>query len=394
MSANIHKIIPRLLTDSVRELEKYFPVIYIGGPRQSGKTTLLQYLFPDLPYASLENPSTRLLAQDDPERFLASFQKGAVLDEVQRVPDLFSYLQGFVDNNPSLRFILSGSQNFLMMEKITQSLAGRVGILTLLPFGWEEVPEGIRSTLTAERWAWQGGYPVIYNRGTPPRLVFPNYMETYLQRDVRQLQNVGDLNQFNRFMRLCAGRAGQILNMSLLAKDADISVNTVKAWLSVLEASYVLFFLHPYHKNFNKRLIKTPKLYFFDSGLLCHLLGITEMEQLDNHYYYGNIMENMLLSDLYKRRSHRGKRPQFWFWRDSNENEVDLLIEEGSGLKSVEFKAAKTFNTRHFSGLAWWQKTTGYSARDSCVIYLGEQEFLTAHGKLIPWKKAMTQDME
>ncbi|TAK34822.1 MAG: ATP-binding protein [Saprospiraceae bacterium] len=382
-------MIPRLLSQSVRELEKFFPVIYIGGPRQSGKTTLLKHLYGELPYASLENPDTVLLAEHDPRRFLESFPKGAVLDEAQRVPHLFSYLQGMVDANKDLRFILSGSQNFLLMENITQSLAGRVGILTLLPFGLEELPEEISAPLSPEQWAWQGGYPVLYDRGTPPGLVFGNYLETYLQRDVRLLQNVGDLNSFNRFLRLCAGRAGQLLNISALAKDADISVNTAKAWLSVLEASWVVFFLKPYHGNFNKRLIKSPKMYFFDTGLLSYLLGIAAVEQLDTHYLYGNILENMLLAELYKKRSHRGANPPFWFLRDSNGNEVDLLIKEGDVLKAVELKAAKTFNTRHFSALAIWQKAAGISVDNSYVIYLGQQEFQTEHGKLLPWRKAL-----
>lgn len=387
---NYIKMIPRLLADSVRELIKYFPVVYVGGPRQSGKTTLLRHLFPDLPYASLENPDTQLFAIQDPRRFLESFPDGAILDEAQRTPLLFSYLQGIVDANKNLHFILSGSQNFLLMEKITQSLAGRVGILTLLPFSLEELPVDISSDLSPEKWAWQGGFPMLYDRGTPPHLAFPNYLETYLQRDVRLLQNVGDLNQFNRFVRLCAGRAGQLLNLSTLAKDADISVNTVKSWLSVLEASYLIFFLQPYHENFNKRLIKTPKLYFTDTGLLCNLLGINSEEQLGTHYFYGNILENMLLVELYKMRTHRGNRPQFWFWRDSNGNEIDLLIEEGGELNAVEFKSSKTFNTRHFSGLSWWQKTTGFAADNSTVLYLGDQEFVTEYGRLLPWRKALS----
>ncbi|MEK7256454.1 MAG: ATP-binding protein [Bacteroidota bacterium] len=385
-------MIPRLLTASIQDLRKYFPIVYLGGPRQSGKTTLLRNLYPDLPYASLENPDTRLFAEQDPRRFLQSFPQGGILDEAQRAPQLFSYLQDMVDADKSLHFLLSGSQNFLLMEKITQSLAGRVGILTLLPFGLEELPPETSASLSPEQWAWQGGYPVLYDRNTPPHLVFPNYMETYLQRDVRLLQNVGDLNQFNRFVRLCAGRAGQLLNLTTLAKDADISVNTVKSWLSILEASYLVFFLQPYHVNFNKRLIKTPKMYFFDTGLLCHLLGIESAEQLQTHYFYGNILENMLLAELYKRRSHRGRRPQFWFWRDSNGNEVDLLIEENGKLKTVELKASKTFNTRHFSGLAWWRKTSGSPAEECFVLYLGEQEFLTENGRLMPWRKVMEGD--
>jgi len=251
------------------------------------------------------------------------------------------------------------------------------------------LPEEISAPLSPEQWAWQGGYPVLYDRGTPPGLVFGNYLETYLQRDVRLLQNVGNLNSFNRFLRLCAGRAGQLLNISALAKDADISVNTAKAWLSVLEASWVVFFLQPYHGNFNKRLIKSPKMYFFDTGLLCYLLGITTVEQLDTHYFYGNILENMLLAELYKRQSHRGAKPLFWFLRDSNGNEVDLLFEKGAALIAVELKAAKTFNTRHFSALAIWQKAAGISVDNSFVIYFGQQEFQTEHGKLLPWRKAL-----
>ncbi|MCB9267880.1 MAG: DUF4143 domain-containing protein [Lewinellaceae bacterium] len=304
-----------------------------------------------------------------------------------RVPALFSYLQGMVDEDKNLRFILSGSQNFLLMEKITQSLAGRVGILTLLPFGLEELPTEFSHDMPPEKWAWQGGYPALYDRLTPPPLFFPNYVETYLQRDVRQMRQVDDLNHFARFLRLCAGRAGQVLNISSLANDADVSVNTAKAWLSVLEASYIVFFLQPYHKNFNKRLIKSPKLYFFDTGLLCHLLGINSLEQLNIHYHYGNIMENMMITDLYKKRSHRGERPQFWFWRDSNGNEVGLLIEEAGILKAIELKAAKTFNTRLLSGLKWWQKTTGQAPEHSSLIYLGNQRFQTENGALIPWRE-------
>lgn len=243
--------------------------------------------------------------------------------------------------------------------------------------------------MTPEKWAWQGGYPVLYDRGTPPQLVFPNYIETYLQRDVRQIRNIGNLNQFTRFLKLCAGRAGQVLNISSLAKDADISVNTAKAWLSVLEASYIIFFLQPYYKNFSKRLIKSPKTYFFDTGLLCYLLGITSIEQLDSHYLYGNIMENMLMTELYKKRSNRGERPQFWFWRDSNGNEVDLLIEENGQLKVIEIKSSKTFNTRLLSGLTWWRKTTGYSTEHNYLIYLGDQKVETDSGVLLPWKAAL-----
>lgn len=380
-------MIPRLLTSSVVELFKFFSVVYVGGPRQAGKTTLLRDLYPNLPYSNLENPDTRSLAENDPRRYLTNFPSGAILDEVQRVPHLFSYLQGLVDENKEKRFILSGSQNFLLMKQITQSLAGRVGILKLFPLSWEELPVESRSVFSPEEWAWRGGYPALYDKQVSPKLLFPNYIETYLQRDIRQLQEIGDLSRFNRFLRLCAGRSGQLLNLSLLARDADIAVNTAKAWLSVLEASYLIFLLQPYHANFNKRYIKSPKLYFHDTGLLCHLLGINKLEQLDTHFHYGNIMENMVIAELYKQRTHRGERPQFWFWRDSNDNEVDLIMEEGGMLKTFEIKASKTINTRHFKGLAWWQKNSHTPPENCAVIYMGDEAHLTEYGRLIPWKQ-------
>lgn len=386
------RMIPRLLGDSLRECIRYFPAIYVGGPRQSGKTTLLRGTFPTLPYANLEDPDVRMFAETDPRGFLASFPAGAVLDEAQRVPHLFSYLQHVLDSNPQLRFVLSGSQNFLLMEKITQSLAGRVGILNLLPLGFEELPVETSGGLSALQWAWQGGFPVLYDRGSPPHLVFPNYVETYLQRDVRLLQNVGDLNRFNRFVRLAAGRSGQLLELSSLARDADVSVNTVKSWLSVLEASYLVIFLQPYFERYNKRLIKSPKLYFTDTGLLCYLLNITSPDELRTHYFYGNIMETMLLMEWYKKSTHRGQRPRFWFWRDSNGNEIDLLIEEAGDLRAIEFKASQTFNSRHFSGLAWWQKVSGTKPEACSVVYLGEQAFQTGQGALIPWRDALLPD--
>jgi predicted AAA+ superfamily ATPase len=214
-------------------------------------------------------------------------------------------------------------------------------------------------------------------------------METYIERDVRQMRNVTDLAQFTRFVKLCAGRAGQILNITSIANDADITVNTAKAWLSILEASYIIFFLQPFHQNFNKRLIKSPKMYFFDTGLLCYLLGIGSVEQLNIHHAYGNIMENMLLSELFKWQTHRGLRPSFSYWRDSSGNEIDLLIEENGKLTAIELKASKTFNTRLFDGLAWWQKTSGHPVADSMVIFLGDQSYQTGHGQLMPWQIAL-----
>ncbi len=369
---------------------KWYPVIYLGGPRQSGKTTLLQNLFPVLPYASLEDPDVQLLATEDPRRFLNSFPQGAILDEVQRVPQLFSYLQTKVDADKSLRFILSGSQNFLLMENITQSLAGRVGILNLLPFAY---PEILATTPPArlEEAAWRGGYPVLHTTSVPQEVFFNNYIQTYLERDVRSLKNVGDLSLFSRFMRLCAGRVGQPINLSNLATDVGVAVNTIKAWLSVLEASYMIFMLPPYHQNFNKRQTKSPKMYFFDTGLVCHLLGISAPMQLDTHHYLGNIVENYLIAELYKKRSNAGKKPSFWFWQDQKGNEVDLLIEEDGKTKAIEIKSSQTFNSRLLSGLQYWKKTNGNTQMQQYLVYAGQQHMDMELGQLMPWQLALEE---
>lgn len=382
--------IERHIADTILQHSQWYPILYLGGPRQSGKTTLLPRLFPDLPYLSLEDPDVRELAEVDPRRFLNAYPKGAIFDEAQRVPILFSYLQGRVDADKSLRYVLSGSQNFLLMEKISQSLAGRVGILNLLPLSYPEILT-TKSDIALDLLAWRGGYPALYDSGVPEEVFFNNYLQTYLERDVRSLKNVGDLSVFIRFMRLCAGRSGQPLNMSNLATDAGVSVNTVKSWISVLEASYIIFLLPPYHNNFNKRLIKSPKMYFFDTGLLCHLLGISAAHQLGTHHYYGNIIENYVITELYKKRSIEGKRPVFSFWQDHKNNEIDLLIETGGQIKAIEIKSSQTFNTRLLSGLKTWQKLSGAAPENQFLVYAGNQELELELGRLLPWDKALMQ---
>lgn len=379
----------RQLATTILATRQWYPVLYVGGPRQSGKTTLLRHLFPDMPYTSLEDPDTRLLAEDDPRRFLNSFPKGGILDEAQRVPSLFSYLQTMVDANKSLQFILSGSQNFLLMEKISQSLAGRVGILNLYPFSYPEITEAVGMRPDLQSFAWQGGYPALYDKKIPSEVFFNNYLETYLERDVRLLKNVGDLSQFARFMRLCAGRVGQPLNMSTLATDTGVSVNTIKAWISVMEASYILYLLQPWHVNYNKRIIKSPKMYFFDTGLLCHLLGVSSPKQLGTHHFQGNIIENAIITELYKKRSNLGKRPVFWFWQDSKGNEVDLLIEEEGELRPIEIKSSQTYNPRLVSGLNLWQKLTDTKPEDQFLVYAGTQKIQLENCRLMPWQEAI-----
>jgi len=382
-------IVDRDIKPALEELRAYYPIIYLGGPRQAGKTTFLRHIYPDLPYVNLEDLEVQQTAEQDPQRFLRRFTNGAILDEAQRVPHLFSYLQVLVDADKSLFFILSGSQNFLLMEEISQSLAGRVGILNLLPFSLRELTNSSFSPTDLESFAWRGGYPDLYARANPPHIFFSNYLQTYLERDVRSLKNVGDLTLFGRFLRLCAGRVGQPLNMSSLATDLGLSVNTVKTWFSVLEASYMIFYTSPYFENFNKRVIKTPKFYFFDTGLLCYLLGIASPVQLESHHYFGNIIENALIADLYKKRTCAGRRPVFWFWQDQHGNEVDLLIEENGQLTAIEIKSSQTFNTRLLSGLNKWVQVSKALSTNNYLVYAGTQRMDFEHARLLPWREAL-----
>ena len=375
-------MIARRITPHLTELLRYYPIVSLSGPRQSGKTTLLRWQFPDLPYVSLEDPDERRFAVSDPRLFLDNYPNGAILDEAQQVPHLFSYLQTRVDANKHLRFLLSGSQNFLLMEKVTQSLAGRVGLLNLLPLSLDELPAADLQT-----WMWKGGFPAIYDRETPPRLFFPNYLQTYLERDVRLLKNVGNLLDFERFMRLCAGRAGQLLNLSGLASDAGVSVNTAKAWLAVLEASFAVFLLAPYHDNFNKRLMKMPKLYFYDTGLLTYLLNIEQPNQVGTHFAVGHIFENLVVAELTKQWLHAGERPQFYFFRDSNGNEVDLLVVTGGKIFAVEIKYGKTINANFFKGLGYWSKLSGSPPEQCFLVYGGEAASVRSEGTVIPWQQ-------
>lgn len=382
-------MLQRHISGVIRALERYYPIIYLGGPRQAGKTTLLKSLYSHLPYANLEDPELRLLATEDPRRFLKDFSQGAVLDEAQRVPELFSYLQVMTDADKRLKFILSGSQNFLLMERISQSLAGRVGILNLFPFSFGEMEGTAYAASDLETFVWRGGYPGLHEKEVPPAVFFNNYIQTYLERDVRLLKNVGDLTLFNRFLRLCAGRVGQPLNLSSIANDTGLSVNTVKAWFSVLEASYMIFYLPPFHTNYNKRIIKSPKLYFLDTGLLCQLLGIGSTSQLETHYAFGNIVENAIIADLYKKRAHEGKRPAFWFWQDQHGNEVDLLIEGEGELKAVEIKSSQTYNTRLMAGLSKWAQLSGTPSGQCYLVYAGAREMDLEQGQLMSWQSAL-----
>ena len=381
-------MIPRTAEQLVHELLSGFPIVTVTGPRQSGKTTLVRAVLGERPYLSLEDPDIRALATDDPRGFLSRFPDGAILDEVQRVPQLFSYLQTAVDQDLRMgRFLLTGSQQFGLLSGISQSLAGRTAFVELLPLTVEELDAVGARPRDLESMLYTGGYPAIYDRPVAPRHWFPAYVTAYVERDVRQLLQVHDLAAFQRFIRLCAGRSGQLLNLSSLATDCGITHNTAKAWLSVLEASYVLFLLRPHHANFNKRLIKAPKLYFHDTGLLCWLLGLQASEQLMVHPLRGAVFETFVVSELRKRFLNRGEPPSFYFWRDSNGNEVDLLIERAGRLIPVEIKSGQTLNRDFFTGLERWTKLAGALVSNPTLVFGGEGQQTRNDVQILGWEQ-------
>lgn len=361
-------MIQREAEAEIRTMAKQFKAVAIVGPRQSGKTTLVRHIFGDKPYVNLENPDLRRYATDDPRGFLSDYPRGAVLDEVQRVPELFSYLQQILDESEAHGlFILTGSNNFLLQERISQSLSGRVGYLNLLPLALSEIKD-TRSTVN--ELMYKGGYPVLHSEVAEPAKWYPNYIRTYVERDVRLIKNISDLDTFERFLRLCAGRIGQLLNMSSLAVETGVDVKTIGAWLSVLETSFVLFRLQPYHQNYNKRIVKMPKLYFYDTGLAISLLGIENSAQLALNPFRGSLFENMIIVELLKKRYNAGKSHQLFFWRDNVGNEVDLLINKGNSLLPVEIKSGQTVTDDYFKGLLFWNKITATGG--GYIIYGGE----------------------
>lgn len=367
----------------VRTLACQFKAVAVVGPRQSGKTTLVRSIFKDKPYANLENPDLRLYAIEDPRGFLSNYPDGAVLDEVQRVPELFSYLQQILDEAATNgMFILTGSNNFLLQEHISQSLAGRVGYLNLLPLTLNEIND---RQSNSNQLIFKGGYPALYNERIDPTKWYSNYIRTYIERDVRMIKNITDLVTFERFLRLCAGRIGQLLNMSSLAVETGVDVKTISAWISVLETSFVLFRLPPYHVNFNKRVVKMPKLYFYDTGLAIALLGIENPVQIELHPFRGSLFENMFIVNVLKTRYNAGKANNIYFWRDSLGNEIDLLIQSGDRLIPVEIKSGQTVTNDYFKGILFWNKIT--KTEGGCVVYGGEMMQNRSNGiKVIPFR--------
>jgi predicted AAA+ superfamily ATPase len=376
-------MIPRALTAKMLSLAQKFQVITLTGPRQSGKTTLVRTAFPALPYVSLEEPDIRQFALSDPRGFLSNYPAGAILDEIQNTPDLFSYIQRLVDENRSIQFILTGSSNFLLMEKISQTLAGRTAVLHLLPFSFAELSPALEPY---ESLIFKGQYPRVYDRDISPTDFYPAYIQTYVERDVRLMKNIGDINAFIQFTRLCAGRIGQLLNYAGLASDAGISPNTAKAWLSILEGSYILYRLQPYHHNFNKRLVKSPKLYFYDTGVACSLLGIRTEDQIPLHYMKGALFENLILNEFIKRNFNRGENRPPYFWQDNHSKEIDCLLVNGEKITPVEIKSGKTISTSYFDNFKYWRALAALPEDQGIVVYGGEQSLQTSAGVLISWR--------
>lgn len=382
-------MIKREITIHLKTLATQFPVVAVMGPRQSGKTTLVRETFPDYAYVSLEDVDRRLMAKDDPRGFLATYsqRKGVIIDEVQEVPELLSYMQGIVDQSyrPGY-FIITGSQHFLMYEKITQTLAGRIALLSLLPLSVSEIMEAKQLPSDINSLLLKGFYPRLYSQPVPSQVWCSNYLSTYVEKDVRQVLKITDVITFQRFLKLCAARIGNLLNCAELARDCDISPNTAKEWISVLETSYIIKLVYPYYKNFNKRIIKSPKLFFYDTALICLLVGISTPEELAIHPIKGAIFESFVMSEIFKYNFNNNKLPQIYFWRDLQGHEIDVIIEKSINKTiPVEIKSGMTINDNFFKGLVGWKEITNQSEVKSYVVYGGSESFEQKKGHVFSW---------
>lgn len=380
-----NEYIPRDIETLIMEAYRYFPVITLTGPRQTGKTTTIRHQFPNLRYYSLENPDIRVLAHDDPKGFLSLHDEGMIIDEVQRETDLLSYIQGIVDETPSKRFVLSGSSNFALLRNVSQSLAGRSGVYEMLPLSLSEIGED-RLSKNLNELLYNGMFPAVVSGNNIARLTYPAYIRTYLERDVRDLLNVKDMRLFNVFLRLCAGRIGSIYNASQLADEVGVSIKTIQAWISVLEASYVLFLLPPYYENNRKRLTKSPKMYFCDTGLACSLLGIDSADKLSFHNMRGHLFENLVVMEMLKRRFNKGKESNLYFYRDSNQNEIDLVADNTHSVELMEIKSAMTYDPAFGNTLrkadTWFTKPVSKKT----IVYAGDMEMPQADIRIVNYR--------
>ena len=385
----VSMMIARLLESELRKASSYYPVVTLTGPRQSGKTTLIRTLWPRKTYVSLEDPDILDFAKDDPRGFLTQGDdEGLIIDEAQRHPPLFNYLQGYADRSPPGRYLLSGSNNFLLMEKIGQSLAGRTAVLVLLPFSAEELASERQDAKWQEA-AWRGFYPRVRVSGVPADIFARDYLATYVERDVRLVKNIGDVSAFRRFLQLCAGRAGQLMNMAALASDAGIAVNTAKSWLALLEAAWLVVLLHPWHENLGKRIVKAPKLYWYDTGLLCRLLDIRKPEDLDFHPLKGAVFENLIVAERCKAASHRGKPAELYFWRDGSKREIDLLEKSGSERTIWECKSGSTIASDYFKHLEFFGGQANIPPDRRLLVYGGRDSFARSEASVLGWRDAL-----
>ena len=386
-------MVERKIAGQIKHYCGKFPVVTLTGVRQCGKSTLLRFLMPDYEYVSLEDPDIRGVALEDPRGFLSGHGTPLIIDEAQRAPELFSYIQTIVDSrNKTGEYILSGSHNFLLMQEVSQSLAGRSAVLHLAPFSIREMKEaGILPSTTADI-LLKGGYPAIYDRDISPEEFFPSYIETYIERDVRLLRNITDIGAFIRFVRLLAARSARIVNFTQIATECGVNVNTVKAWLSVLESSNIIFFLPPYYKNFSKRVVKSPKLYFYDSGLLCYLLNIVNGKQLLESPHYGAVFETMVVSEYLKSRRFSGKDLRAYYFRDTNGNEIDLITEDGGQLNYYEIKASETMNTKYLKTMQKIGASDDVKIENMTCIYGGDKTMKVSGAGFVPFYETWQSD--
>jgi predicted AAA+ superfamily ATPase len=376
-------MIERQACTRLKSLSRQFKAIAVTGPRQSGKTTLAKAVFPEKPYATLENPDTRRRALNDPRGFLTDFPQGAILDEIQQTPELFSYLQEILDNTRETGlFILTGSNNFLLQESIRQSLAGRIAMLYLMPFHFGELQQEI-SVTDVNRWMLHGLYPPVHFQPVDAREWHRNYLTTYVERDVRMIKNITNLTAFERFVRVIASRNAQELNLSAIGIETGLDAKTVQSWIGILESSFIIFLLRPFHSNYKKSIIKRPKLYFVDTGLACALLGIHTEDQLQVHPLRGALFENMVVSDKWKKNLHTGGFTQFYYWREKNSREIDLIEESEDKVKAIEIKAGSTSTSDFWKHLLYWKKLRPDAQME--VIYMGDTAHTIHDVRVVPW---------
>jgi len=382
-------MIQRIIFDEAKYLLTQFRALCITGPRQSGKTTLSKLLFKGKPYITFENPEVQAEAEANPTAFLYKYRKGAIFDEIQRIPILFRYLQEVLDNNKQRgQFILTGSNNFLLQEQVSQTLAGRAGYLSLLPLSYAEIKQANIASASIYQHILKGGYPEIWDQKLNPHKWMESYTQTYVQRDVRLLRNITNLAAFTRFIALCANYAGQIVNRDELAKQVGVDTKTIQAWLGILESSYIIFLLQPWHNNLNKRIIKSPKLYFYDTGLLCFLQRIKTQADLLQHHLYGAIFENWVITEIKKNKYNIGESAGMHYFRDSAGNEVDIILQKGDATIAIEVKAAKKLDTALLGGLKYWQK---YQPNTQTILVYGgtASQELSATSHLLPWQEVV-----